>query len=282
MDANDSQHKMSDASLHLTLEQIKGTDKIRALGITGGEPMTAVELVEKILLYDFKRPMQISLKTNGFWGANYDDAKNFIQKYRKSLSGISLSYDFFHKEFMPVEAIRNIINICWDFKVPSEVVGCYIKGEESPGKLLNVLGDEAFKTEYKYQPTFRTGLAKNIPDDCFYKLYKASDKFLPCVGAQKPSLLVDPNLDVFPCCSQIVQNTILRVGNLKENSLAEQIEMIESNKLLVSLFTKGLSEFVNCLDENDISESGYSAPCEICEALFATPKYLKRIYEKLQ
>lgn len=244
--------------------------------------MTAVDLVEMVLRYDFGRPMLISLKTNGFWGEDYDKAKDFIQEYRDSLSGISLSYDFFHKEFISKEAIRNVIDVCWDLKIPSEVVGCFIKGEESPGKLLDMLGDSAYKTEYKYQPTFRTGLAKKIPDELFYKMYKASDQLLPCVGAQKPSLLIDPDLEVFPCCSQIVQNTILRVGNLKENSLSELIEMIESNKLLVHLFTKGLSNLVDCLDEKDMSVNGYSVPCEICESLFSTSKYMHRVYEKLQ
>ena len=77
---------MSVSSLDFVLEQIKKTRKIEGLGITGGEPMKAVDLVEMVLGCDFGRPMLISLKTNGFWGEDYGKAKDFIQEYRDSLS----------------------------------------------------------------------------------------------------------------------------------------------------------------------------------------------------
>jgi len=269
---------VSSAELDFILNNIKGASEIESVGITGGEPMLYPEIVERILNYDFGRSMSITLKTNGFWGKNIVKTESFIQDNKDKLSYISLSYDAFHKEFIHVDYLINIIKIAAKYGVHTEVVGCFLKNGAKPGDILNDFGEAAYYTDFCYQPVIKTGSACCFENSELIKLLSTDDIDIRCVAVSQPDILINAKLDVFPCCSQVIENTILEFGNLNDSSLNNIISDIKHNKILFTIFTEGFTPFIDFMNLHGIKYPHHLAsPCELCAYLFESDWFLKEL-----
>lgn len=275
------QRTMTDSDISLILSQIKKCTSISRIGITGGEPMLFPELVQGMIDFDFERPVSFSIKTNGFWGSQRKRARAFIEKNKDKIECLSFSYDEFHKEHISLDSIKSLLDLAWEYRIPTEVVGCFKKDSYSPGNALDDLGEFAYKTTFKYQPVFKTGRANDLPESSFFDLYDSSFDDLPCLALRNNSPLITAELDLYPCCSQVIQNTILKVGNLRERTLERCLEDMVHNKLLVELFTKGLSPFLKEASREYEVPRYISCPCEACEFLFSTAERLRRVSHAL-
>lgn len=107
--------------LDLILKNIKECPSIDLIGVTGGEPMLYPDLVEHIINFDYGRKVGITIKTNGFWGKDINKARNFIERNKSKIKMISFSYDQFHKEFIDLQNILNIVDIANDLEVSTEI-----------------------------------------------------------------------------------------------------------------------------------------------------------------
>ena len=139
---------LSSDELDKILNNIKECKQIKAIGVTGGEPMLYPHLIEQIMLFDFEREVKISIKTNGFWGKDKSETEEIIKKYSEKLSYISLSYDEFHMPFIDIQCLKNIIMIAKNYNIPTDVVGCFLKDTLTPGDILNQLGESAYYTKF--------------------------------------------------------------------------------------------------------------------------------------
>lgn len=276
-------HTLTYDELDIILSKVKDYEEIKTIGITGGEPMLYPELCEYIFNYEYDRKMKFTVKTNGFWGRNIDTAREFMIRNREKISIISFSYDEFHKEFIDINYIKNIIDISIELKIETEVVGCFLSNSMKPGDILNEFGEYAYLTKFLYQPVIETGGAKKLENAEFVKLIDVEkhDVICPLGVMTSRAFLVTPKLDIFPCCSQCVENTILNVGNLKKNDLKDIIENIKYNKVLHDLFTKGFKPFMEFMKENNIEyPKRISHHCEMCEYLFKNDEFLKVLMKK--
>lgn len=262
--------------IDLILENINNVKSINHISLTGGEPMLYKEMVEYILNYKFNRNISISLKTNGFWGNNFSKAEEFISKYAKKISKISLSYDEFHIPFINVDSLKNIIKISTKNNIPTEVVACFLNDSMKPGEILDMLGEESYYTDYYFQPVIKTGSAKDFNCNKYIKLLDTDRDILACIATSDPDLTINPNLDVFPCCSQVIENTILKIGNLKEDTLENIIQSVLHNEIFCTLFSEGFTPFLNLLIKNNIEyPKELASPCEFCEFLFKSDWFLE-------
>jgi sulfatase maturation enzyme AslB (radical SAM superfamily) len=244
--------------------------------VTGGEPMLYPKLVEHILNYDFGRPMRFTIKTNGFWGKDTAKARKFLEKYKEKWKNISLSYDEFHKEYIDVGNIKNIIRIASDLEINTEVVGGFLKTGIRPGDILNELGECAYLTNYAYQPVIKTGRANQFSDSMLVQMVDLTKHEARCIGALETNILINPKLEVYPCCSQVIENTILCMGNLHQSTLNKMIDCIKHNQVLFTVFTQGFTPFLTLLEKKKIKYPlQVTSPCEICEFLFQNDWFLK-------
>lgn len=276
-------HTLSPEELNCVLAQIKVVPQITSIGITGGEPMLFEDQVRQILDYDYGRPMQFSLKTNGSWGSSPREAKTFLAEYSDRLKKISFSYDGFHRKYVDVSSIRTLIDLAWDYEIPTDVVGCFLHSGTSAGEILDALGEQAYKCTFFYQPVIRTGLAKDLPESDFIKPYGIGSP-LPCCAPLRHTLLVNTSLDVYPCCSQVIEGTILKAGNLNSDTLSHVIESIAHNRLLVALFTEGVGPFLQMAykgEADGLDGLPFSSPCEACEYVFRDARFLERIRHEM-
>lgn len=223
--------------LDLILKNIKECPSIDLIGVTGGEPMLYPDLVEHIINFDYGRKVGITIKTNGFWGKDINKARNFIERNKSKIKMISFSYDQFHKEFIDLQNILNIVDIANDLEVSTEIVGCFLKDGIQPGDIINEMGEHAFKTNYAYQPVINTGSAEIFSDSQFIKVIDLKKHEARCIGLLDRTLLINAKLEVYPCCSQVVENTLLLMGNLHEESLSAIIQSIDYNKVLHKIYT---------------------------------------------
>lgn len=267
--------------LDIILENIKQCEEIHTIGITGGEPLLYPDLIEHILNYDYGRKVEKTIKTNGFWGKNKEKAKEFIDKNKDNIHFISFSYDEFHKEFISLDNIKNIIDISNDYNIKTEIVGCFLNEGMQPGDVLNELEDYIYKTNYKYQPVINTGQANNFDEGKFVKLLNTDKHDIRCITPYASELLINPQMEVYPCCSQVVENTILNIGNLNDESLSSIIESIKHNKIFHTIFTQGFQPFIEFMDKHNIDyNKRLSSPCELCSFIFKNDWFMKLISDE--
>lgn len=271
---------LSKIELESVLKNIKECDSITHVGITGGEPLLYPQLLDYIFEYDFGREVLISIKSNGFWGREVKKAEAIIKKYKNKLSNISLSYDEFHKEFIDVQYLKNIINIAKEYNIPTDIVACCLKSTLTPGDILNELGESAYLTKFCYQPVICTGSGKLFDEADYIRILDVDRDEIRCTASVEPDILINPKLEVYPCCSQVIENTILKVGDLKENSLGNIITGIKQNYVFHTIFTKGFSPFIEILKERGIDyPKNLASPCEFCEFLFKDGWFLDLLKE---
>lgn len=267
---------LTERELDKILNDVKECKQITDIGITGGEPMLYPALIDRIMEFPFDRNVKISIKTNGFWGKNIEDVEKFIEKYKTKLSYISLSYEEFHMPFIDIQCLKNIIMVAKSYNISTDVVGCFLKDSMTPGDILNQLGESAYYTKFCYQPVIATGSGKLFEENSYIKLLDSDNDVLRCVGCIEPNILINPRLEVYPCCSQVIENTILQMGNLNENSLKEIITDIKSNYVLNTVFTEGFTPFIKLLEDNKIDyPHKLASPCEFCEFLFKDDWFLQ-------
>lgn len=267
--------------LDLILTNIRECPSINLIGVTGGEPMLYPDLVEHIMNFDYGRKVGITIKTNGFWGANVEKAKAFIERNKAKIEMISFSYDEFHKEFIDLKNILNIVDIANDLEVSTEIVGCFLKDGMQPGDIINEMGEHAFKTTYAYQPVINTGSAELFSDSQFIKVMDLEKHQAHCIGLLDRTLLINARLEVYPCCSQVVENTLLLMGDLHEERLIDIIDSIDYNKVLHKIYTEGFTPFLQLLEEKNIEyPKCLTSPCELCGFLFKNDWFLKLLKEE--
>lgn len=272
---------VNEADLNIVLSNIKDCVKIESIGITGGEPMLYKDIVKRILLYDYDRVMITSIKTNGSWGKDIESARDLLKEVSGKLHQLSFSYDEFHKEYININYIKNLLDIAFDLRLNTEIVGCFLKEGYSPSEMISDFDNYAYLTNFLFQPVIKTGSADFFEDKQFIKLLDTSKHDVFCPGFLESQILINANLDVYPCCSQVVENTILRVGNLKESSLGDILESLKTNYIFYTMYIYGFKPFINFMDENNIKyPTKLSSPCELCEFLFKDEWFMRELNEK--
>lgn len=262
------------------LNDIRECPQITSVGVTGGEPMLYPELVESILNYDYERPMDLSIKTNGFWGMNIEKARSFLERNVSKLNAISFSYDTFHEKYIDIHAIKSLIDLCIEYNIRTEVVGCFMKNDKTPGQIIDEFGEYAFKTKYLYQPVINTGRARELPQDKFIQVLDCDRDTIHCLATLENMILINAKMEVYPCCSQVIENTQLCVGNLKKTSLTEIIDSISCNKVFNTLFMEGFTPFIKLMKDKGIKfPKELTCPCEICEFLFHNDWFMRLLKE---
>ncbi len=275
-------HTLTESELLLLLNNIKKCKDINEIGITGGEPMLYPKIVENIIKFNYEKEMTFTLKTNGFWGKDKIYARKFLTENRDKLRMISFSYDGFHKEYIDVVSIKNIIEICFELRIATEVTGCFIKNDTSISEIVEDLGEHMFLTRFHVQPTIKTGRATEIASNKFYNIIDVDNHSTGCPNVLDKTLLINSNLDVFPCCSQVVENTCFNFGNIKKNELVDIIDEIYGNKIIYTLFTKGFDFFLDIYRKEGVDYPKYAnSPCEICEYMFKNEDLLNILVKYL-
>ena len=106
----DSLECLSDKDIDGILDYIESNKDVTSVSITGGEPLLRFEKVKEIIRRCHDAQKTVSLVTNGFWGKNLENAMSITKELKKSgLDIATLSYDDYHKEYIPPQYISNAL-----------------------------------------------------------------------------------------------------------------------------------------------------------------------------
>lgn len=244
-------------------------DYIKTISFTGGEPFIMYSELKDLIELAGSYNKRITTITNGYWATSYGIAmKRLSELKRLGLSHLSVSYDKYHGEFIPLDHIRNIFKASTQIGLSTSLALVKLK-EERIGDIINDLYDCLYTTNVEIIPCLPVGAAKsNFHEEDFEKAYSTDSSCLRCTYNSMIVVLYDGR--ILPCCSQMIVDSGLTIGNFYEISLKEALYKAKNNVLLYSLRNYGLHHFYTYSKETLGVElpSKVVNPCELCAHLF--------------
>ena len=241
----DSLECLSDKDIDGILDYIESNKDVTSVSITGGEPLLRFEKVKEIIRRCHDAQKTVSLVTNGFWGKNLENAMSITKELKKS--GLDIPPQYISNALMAIKAvnIKAALNITVD------------KNRHNLN-LVEELGEAVFGIQLGIMPVCRAGNANDIDETSLY--VHESNMISKRCPSFRWEIAIHHDGYVYPCCSPMVFETGLRLGNIRKQSLAEIEHNIKTNGLLYIIKREGLMWFVERLGL-DLSEK------KICEYL---------------
>lgn len=249
------------------IDEAESIKEIKTIAFTGGEPFLAYEVLTELICYAKAVGKSVNTVTNGFWADSYEIAYEKLSYLKKcGLDYLSLSHDSYHKKFVKTENIRNILKATTKLGIPTSLAIVKIKDEDI-GDIIDEIGNDIYTASIKIGPCLPVGRAQKVfSDDQFDRSIETS-RAKCAYGA---NLVVCYDGTIYPCCSQVIVNTGLGIGNFKDISLHEALSKLKNNALLYYLRNTDMSFFSNYAKYKlGIEIPDYIVnPCELCEILF--------------
>ena len=265
---------LSDKEIDGILDYIESNKDVMSVSITGGEPLLRFEKVKEIIRRCHDAQKTVSLVTNGFWGKNLENAMSITKELKKcGLDIMTLSYDDYHKEYIPPQYVSNALMAIKAVNIKAALNITVDKNRHNLN-LVEELGEAVFGIQLGIMPVCRVGNANDIDETSLY-VHESN-----MISKRCPSFCWEITIHhdgyVYPCCSPMVFETGLRLGNIRKQSLAEIEHNINTNGLLYIIKREGLMWFVERLGL-DLSEKKYVNTCEICKDIFSDSDNILKI-----
>ena len=254
----------------------KENKELKTISFTGGEPFLEYESLKDLIKFTSENGKVATCITNGYWATTYEETLEKLGKLKSlGLKRISVSYDNFHKEFIDVKNIRNILNATKILSIPT-ALGMVKINDGSIGELINELGNSLTNVSTNIYSCFPAGRArKELNEADFIRNLISEHQSCPYNG----NVVVSYDGKIYPCCSQLVVETELSVDNFSESDYTTTLRKIKNNGILYILRNYGLDFFVDIAKGElsmDVPEF-ISSPCELC-AMFFTKENIDKFY----
>lgn len=260
-----NQDKFSKEELEEILDYLK-ENEVKQFAITGGEPFLLEEFLFELICKVSEMGIDVTCITNGFWATSYEIAKcKLVELQKMGLKALTVSYDDFHREFIPIDRIQNLFEAAKSIDIHYALNMCVTKNF-SGDKIIQELGKSVFGIEITKVPVVPVGNAKNIDESDLY--FEITDlKKLSC-PEKKYEFVLHHDKYVYSCCSPVIFHTILRVGPLGKYSIVELEKKIFSNIILYIIRKEGLDWFIKRLPKDFFIPKHFVSSCHVCEYLF--------------
>lgn len=258
------------------------TGRIKALHVSGGEPMLKQKEIQQIAKAGLIAKIPVAINTNGYWGSSKERATSLLN----SIPGITqliISTDEYHINFLPLESIKNAIEVALELGIIVHICICTTKGKRT--KFVDILEEKLGNSildsiAIAIVPVELGGRANNLPE----ANYRSKTKQYPigkCSLINRPVVLEDG--DVLACCNTTVSKTCkkspLIMGNIKEETLESIFDRADKNLLLQAIRNLGPSFLAENLtyDQKKELKGVYLEGdiCSICTDIMSKPKLCK-------
>ncbi|VTR75291.1 radical SAM protein [Cellulomonas hominis] len=259
---------LSDEKVRDLVAEAVANDDVDELGISGGEALLRRALVFEVIEQVHAAGKRVTLVTNGFWGQTLPKASRELRALKDAgLSSMTVSYDDFHAEYIPVKRIRNIFEANKRVELPT-MLNVAVTRSSTGDALLAELGESVLRTRVTKFPVLPVGAARALPPDSIIREFRASDD-LRCPGFE-PVFHFDGK--VYPCCSPAVFETALQLGDVADLSIAEAQNKVRHNLLLGVIRRFGFTPLLRACRAAGIPAPGDDEPlvdpCDLCRRLF--------------
>lgn len=271
--------RLTDDEIDNILEYISESKDIKEVAITGGEPMLQPKTVKKIISRSHKANKVVTLISNGFWGESFEKADDILSELCEiGLNALTISYDEFHAEYIPVENVKNILCAIKKYNV-NVAVNMVVDKKHRGTKVIEQLDEALFGVRLTKIPASRVGRSHKILENDLY-FFEFQDEML-CCPATAWEFVIHHDGYVYPCCSPSVFETNLRIGNIRKETIEEIDESLWTNGLLFILKKEGLIWFVQKLGI-DLKSRHFVSVCEVCQLIFSDADNISRLIPEIQ
>ncbi|MCL2894470.1 radical SAM/SPASM domain-containing protein [Brenneria tiliae] len=192
--------------------------------MSGNVQSYLVQLVQRAT----EKGKSVSTITNGYWVKSYEKAYSRLFKLKApGLKHLNISHDKYRKEYVHTEYVKNLLDAAVQLGIATTLVMVTTKGDKI-GSIVDDLGNGLYGTSLNVSPCLPVGAASDYQDESFDRIMDV--KVLRCVYGG--NMVVGYDGTVFPCCSQVIYDTGLGLGNYKNMDLKEVVHNIENNALL--------------------------------------------------
>lgn len=266
------------------IAESKEIEDIKTISFTGGEPFLEYEKLYDLVSFSKECNKHTACITNAYWAKSYNTAYELLAQLKEvGLTKMNISHDAFHKQYVPTSFVKNALYALRDLGIPVTLGMIRLKDEDIGGT-INDLGDALYSANLQVFPCYPSGGALNsFGFEQFDRTLKPQN--MRCIYDGNMVVLYDGT--IYPCCSQVIIETGLSIGNFNDISLKEALKKTKNNALLHFLRTKELDFFMEYAKENlDINiPSLITNPCEICGLLFKKEnleKFIPYVLEQIQ
>lgn len=248
------------------IHESKSIDMIKNIAFTGGEPFLYYDKLKTLIKYANGYKKRTSVVTNGFWATSYEKTCEILKELKEcGLEYLSVSHDHFHQKFVSTEKIKNLLKAACSVNLPISLSIVKMKNE-NVGDIINELGDSIYTSSIKIGPCLPVGNAvKNYDESKYYKMINSKD----CRCSYSGNIVLGFNNKIYPCCSQVVMDTNLSIGNAKNLSLNEALFNLKNNMILYYLRNNTMKEIIEFAESKGIVVPKMVVnPCEVCKILF--------------
>lgn len=241
---------------------------ISEISISGGEPFLFEDLIYEIIKKVSDNGKTPTCITNAFWATEVDLTRQKLQKfYDAGLKFLTISFDNFHNEFIPIDNIKNVILASYQLDMRICINMAVTRNSDSIN-LLEELKDYLFGIPITRFSVMPVGEASNIESDEMYYCIDI-DRELKCSDPSYTMVIHHDGI-LYPCCSPAVFDSILKIGSIRDYSLDDLRKKLYSNLLIYIIKKEGPGWFLKKLNEKGIStyNQKYVSTCHLCGVLF--------------
>lgn len=200
---------------------------IRLAVLIGGEPFLNFTELSDMVSYASGLGMAVEVDSNGFWGKDYDKAKEKLRELiHRGLKIIFVSTDLYHQEFIPLAYPINVLRAAKELEIPSWSCLCPSSEPEKDKVMLDTLEKEDARIYILNRVPFGRSANQQIDSeisDCKWLGYHTmvNGDTIICGAA------IDHNEDII--------DTILFLGNLLEEG-GEKLLLKKNLKCMEAFF----------------------------------------------
>ena len=260
---------------------------LTAVGYSGGEPLLYYDKLETLTSYVFhKYELAAVISTNAYWAKTPKETQKIIRAlYNIGLRFILISVDDFHQEYIPLERVKNCLDVSRDFGINITLQTIVT---ESSRKLdyylecLDVGQDENNITASEVPCTPVGRAATHIPHGDIALRDGVPSDYCTMLHA----VHISPEGGVYLCCGAGFHIPALKAGDLYEEPLKAILDRAEMNPVYNSLaLYHGPEKIAEALTEQGNGHnihSEYATACHACHHLLSNSgnvSALKQILE---
>ncbi|MBV1777291.1 radical SAM protein [Burkholderiaceae bacterium DAT-1] len=249
------------------------------IGFTGGEPFLRYRQMLSLAEVCAELDMPFGVVTNARWALKREQAVSRIETLaRLGLTTVVISYDPYHAEHVPDQAIQNLVDVAQSNGLV--LTFFYSRGDNKPVPELQAEVASRFgilPEQVIYRDVVPVGFGSQISRSPMAQSYWEIDKACPVLD----EYVVWPDGKVVPCCTSGTHEH-LEIANIHEHTAMEIIALRRKHGVMRRLATQGLDDIVAHLPEahqQRIASQTYVSTCHLCHEIMGNDEAFRVISE---
>jgi len=239
--------------------------------LTGVEPFFQKETLDYTIDRLLSYKLRFSLITNAFWCNTLEVTTKTLKIFlNKGLISITVSYDSFHQNFIPIINVKHLLDSCNNLSIPITLYTVNSKTTVNQNEIICESLKENFDFEINSRWFVPVGAAKLLIDDSMYIKIKDTSEYCPVSNI----MTIDPKGFCFPCCS-VGAHSNLSFGNILKNDFETLIERRNNSLVMLILENEGPKGIYYRLPlpvRDKISNDNITGTCHLCYNIFSVYK----------